>query len=156
MRNMKKKLLILCMLALMLCPFISSFTVKAKEDAPTYTVLVLDASGKHEFYTKKYGEYKLIYTADSACDEMKAASSEFASKLLGVDENQYIAVVVCGNTAERLFGFTNDKNAIVKKIKNIRTASEAEDCDLNAGLEDAHALLSAVTDANAKKYVIQM
>ena len=146
---MKKRILSLFLVMTLLCTFFAPIAVHAEEAPPTYTVLVLDASGTHSFYSGN----TLIYTADSAIDEVKTAASNFSEALLGLNNNHYVAVVSYKGSATTVSDFTQDSDELISSINNISNNGD-ESVNVASGLDMAHSLLSAVTDENAVKNVI--
>ena len=146
---MKKRFISLCLALVLLCTFFAPMTVHAKTTFPTYTVLVLDTSGKHQFYSNN----SLIYTADSALSEVKTAAGNFSDALLRVNDNHYVAVVAYKGSATTVSGFTQDRDLVQRAIKNISNSGD-ESVNVTSGLDRAHQLLSAVKDNNAVKNVI--
>lgn len=150
---MKKKLLAICMIFAMICSMITPMAVQAEEKAPIYTVLVLDTSDVHKFYTNaNTSREKLIYTANTAKDEVKTAATEFANKLTGFNDNHHVAVVTYQEEATRVCDFSTDKATVVNSIQGIKS-SDSDVC-IAAGLKEADKLLSAVAEPNAVKNVV--
>lgn len=146
---MKKRFLSLFLALVLLCTFFAPMTVHAEATPPTYTVLVLDISGKHQFYSSN----SLIYTADSALSEVKTAASNFSDALLGLNNNHYVAVVAYKGSASTVSDFTQDSDSVLRSIRNLSGSGE-ESVSVTAGLNKAHQLLSAVKDPTAVKNVI--
>lgn len=148
---MKKFTLILCVAMLMV--FCFAAPAAADEVTPSaelnyYTVLVLDASGTHNFSS---GSTR-IYSADPATAEVKSAAKEFSDVLLRMDGNHYIAVVSYAEYAYSRCDFTNDAARVTNAINGISTGKEYVSVD--RGLKVAHQLLSDIDDLYAVKNVV--
>ena len=138
------------LMLVLLCTFFAPLTVQAAEvSVPTYTVLVLDTSGQHQFYSGN----SRIYTADSALSEVKSAAANFSDAILRQNEDHYVAVVAYKGSATTVSSFTQDRDQIKRSIQNISNSGD-ESVNVASGLDRAHQLLSAVTDPLAVKNVI--
>ena len=146
-----KRRFLSCFLALvLLCALFAPMTVQADSTVPTYTVLVLDTSGKHEFYSSGNS---LIYTADTALSEVKTAACNFSDALLRLNHNHHIAVVAYKGSATTVCNFTQDSKKLAASIQNISNNGDESVC-VTSGLDRAHQLLSGVTDKNVVMNVI--
>ncbi len=146
---MKKRFLSLFLALVLLCTFFAPLTVHAEETVPTYTVLVLDTSGQHQFYS---GNTR-IYTADSALNEVKTAAANFSDAILRQKDNHHVAVVAYKGSATTVTSFTQDRDLVARSIQNISNSGD-ESVNVASGLDRAHQLLSAVNDPSAVKNVI--
>jgi len=146
---MKKRFLSMILALVLVCSLFVPVTVHAETTVPTYTVLVLDTSGQHQFYS---GNTR-IYTADSAVNEVKTAACNFSEALLRLNHNHNVAVVSYKGSATTVSNFTQDSDKLLSAIRNISTNGD-ESVNVASGLDRANQLLSAVKDKNAVMNVI--
>lgn len=145
---MKKRMASLLLALAMMITLLTPISVSAETAVPTYTVLVLDTSGTHNFYYNS----NLIYTADAALPAVKETASSFAKGIVTL-ENNYVAVISCKDEATLLSDFSQDGSSIVESI-NALTTDNDEDVNLTAGLQLADELLTGITEENAVKNVV--
>ena len=122
---------------------------EGEEELKRYTVLVLDTSSTATFLH----DGEPIYTADTAIEYVKKAAMKFISSLVNADGTNYVAVVSFKATASVVSGFTDDTQALNKKVGELTAADNIR--DISAGLEAADALISTVPDGeHVRKNVV--
>ena len=122
---------------------------EGEEELKRYTVLVLDTSSTATFLY----DGEPIYTADTAIEYVKKAAMKFISSLVNADGTNYVAVVSFKATASVVSGFTDDTQALNKKVGELTAADNIR--DISAGLEAADALISTVPDGeHVRKNVV--
>ena len=152
-RKITFRILSLIMTAFMLftsVPFVQlgQETSAASTDV-RYTVLVLDTSNKTDFMNE-YGN--IFFTADTALQYVKTASTCFLDSVASAEGTNYVAVVSFKDKASTLSGFTQNFNGLKESIDDLSAYSNTR--DIASGLNAANALLNEVTDEDAIKNVV--
>ena len=149
---MKKILTLILVIAVVLCSLSSGIIGGASVSAADtnvdrYTVLIIDTSSKSEFY-----EDELIYTADSAIDEVKKTSQKFISDLIQSEGNNKVAVISYGDEVSLISDFTSNLNELNDRIGGLTELGNTR--NMTGALEKAYELLSGVTSEGAIKNTV--
>lgn len=113
-----------------------------------YTVLVLDTSNTARFLQSGVE----IYTAGTAIEYVKNASSRFLTNISNARGTNYVAVVAYRDTASVVSGFSDDYGGLKDQISGLTASSTTR--SIAAGLSVADSLLSAIPDERAIKNVV--
>ena len=102
-----------------------------------YTVLILDVCGTSKFYW--YGS--LIYTADSAVEDVRTAADRFLDNIELADGDNQVCVITFARDAELLSGFTSDSGS---NYNQIAVCTIAVFSCVNHGISDTRHTVSYV------------
>ena len=127
-------------------------SVKAEKGAKQYIVLVLDASGKTNFYEDDYGS-NLLFTAEAPLEDVREAALKFVHSLNNSSGDVYISIIKFGYTAREVCDFTNNKSAIERTITEDLT-SVGGNRNLTDALNLAKEKLDSVSNENSNKSLI--
>ncbi len=146
---MKKIILLLIVLSVVFAgiPVSVYADTAAAAPLPRYTVLVLDSSNEANFRSAG----KVIYTAKTSIDEVKAASERFLSAAADSADENYISVITYRSQAYLLSDFTSDTDLLSEKIEKIEPQDNMR--DISSALIMAESVLENAPD-NAIKSVI--
>lgn len=148
---MKKRFAVLALAVLMLLCCLPEVALAAPlggTGVTRYTVLVLDTSNTATF--TKSGEE--IYTAGTAIEYVKNASSRFLTNINGARGTNYVAVVSYQDTASVISGFSDDYVGLKGQISSLTASSSTR--NIASGLSAADSLLSDIPDERAIKNVV--
>ena len=148
---MKKRFAALALAVLMLlcCLPETALAAPPPETGVTrYTVLVLDTSNTARFLQSG----KEIYTAGTAIEYVKTASSRFLTNISNARGTNYVAVVSYQDTASVVSGFSDDYAGLKDRIFGLTASSTTR--SIASGLSAADSLLSAIPDERAIKNVV--
>lgn len=147
---MNKRIFSICLCVSLLISLAGLFLPPVSVQAATsrYTVLVLDTSSSETFRSGG----TIIYTADTAIDQVKSASKQFLNDVVRASGRNYVAVVSYKNAATVVSEFTQDISGLESKIDSLTVGSS--DRSIEDALSKADTLISGVTDVGAIKNVI--
>lgn len=140
---------VLALVMLLCCVPAIAYAAETDEQVQRYTVLVLDTSSSSTFIGSGGQE---IYTADTAIEYVKKASSRFLDNISGASGDNYVAVVSYKDSATTVSNFTQDYDVLKNKINNLYASSNTR--SIASGLEYANTLLQDITDEKAIKNVV--
>ena len=147
MKTLKKLIsAILCLI--MVCVVCAVATSANSTKKTRYTVLVLDTSNESVFL--KDGVE--IYTASTAIEHVKKASSRFLTKLSYSDDINYVAVVSFKDTSSVVSEFSTHYDEMKTSVNDLSASSNSR--DIAAGLKSAYSLLAEINDNNAIKNIV--
>ncbi len=138
--------LLLAMIMTVVCIPVSASAVN--RNTVRYTVLVLDTSNEQGFLSGG----RLIYTARTAIDYVKAASGKFLDDISRVKGKNYVAVINYQNDTNILSDFTLDTESLKSKINELQPKDNNR--IISSALAAANTLFDQVTDPRAIKNVV--
>lgn len=148
--KMKKCLAIILSLIMIITCFPLVVTAAKKEKpAKRYTVLVLDTSDTTTFRGSSGEE---IYTADTAIEYVKKASSCFIDSVGKASGDNYVAIVSYKDVATTISGFSKDFSGLKESVYSLYESSTSR--SIADGLKAANSLLQNINDENAIKNVV--
>lgn len=113
-----------------------------------YTVLILDVCGTSKFYW--YGS--LIYTADSAVEDVRTAADRFLDNIELADGDNQVCVITFARDAELLSGFTSDFDGLRGKVDRIVERDNSR--NITSALEMAEEQFAAIDDPDAIRNIV--
>jgi len=133
----------------------SQFSVglTAQEEIERYIVLVLDTSGKSDFFA---GFGTLIYTADSAFEYVTQAAKSFSRGVLTASGKNHVAIVSYREETTIVSNFTDNLSELDGKIDSIETpdTSYSSSRSVADALTVADELIRGITNPAATKNVV--
>jgi hypothetical protein len=154
---MKKRILsmlIAMVMILMALPVLTIPAIAEPNGETRYTVLVLDTSGKADFYGGWFGG--LIYSADPAFDYVTQAAKAFCRSILNASGTNNVAIVQYRDDATIVSNFTTNLSTLESRIDSLDPpdTSESSGRSVAEALKTAEQLIDGVTTPNAIKNVV--